>query len=96
MSNINGILNEREKTHGNIDEVGRVYRLLKESFYNGENDIDDYSPVQELVLDSIFAKLAIISCGDPNFLDHWLDIAGYATLAVNELEKNEGGKNGNK
>ena len=96
MSEVKEILNEREKTHGNIDEVGRVYRLLKKSFYNGENDIDDYSSVQELVLDAIFAKLARISCGDSNFIDHWLDIAGYATLAVNELEKNEGGKNGNK
>ena len=86
MSNINGILNEREKTHGNIDEVGRVYRLLKKSFYNGEHTGDDFSSIQVLVLDSIFMKLARISCGDPIFLDHWLDIAGYATLVVKELE----------
>ena len=96
MSNINGILNEREKTHGNVDNVGLVYRLLHKALYVGKNGNDDYSSVQELVLDAIFMKIARISCGDANFKDHWIDIVGYATLAVNELEKNEGSENGNK
>ena len=96
MSNINGILNEREKTHGDINEGAPVYRLLKRAFYTGKNNIDDFSSIQEQVLDAIFMKIARISCGDPNFIDHWQDIVGYATLAVKELEKNEGSENGNK
>ncbi len=86
MSEVKEILIERAKTHGNVDNVGLVYRLLHKALYVGRNGNDDYSSVQELVLDSIFIKLARISCGDPNFKDHWLDIAGYATLVVRELE----------
>ncbi len=32
-------------------------------------------------------KIASILAGDPNEIDHWRDIAGYATLIVKELER---------
>ena len=31
-------------------------------------------------------KIGRILAGDPNHIDHWLDIAGYATLVAKELE----------
>ena len=40
-----------------------------------------------VALDMIFHKLARIGCGNNREIDHWRDIAGYATLVENELEK---------
>lgn len=37
----------------------------------------------------VVIKLARINCGDPTFKDHWLDIAGYATLVAQKLSRLE-------
>jgi len=34
----------------------------------------------------IFSKIARILNGDPNHLDSWTDIAGYATLVADRLQ----------
>ena len=47
----------------------------------------DMSVVQEEALHMICSKLARIANGDPNHIDSWHDIAGYATLVVKALEK---------
>lgn len=38
-------------------------------------------------LEMIAHKIARICNGDPNYADNWVDIAGYATLVANRLEK---------
>ena len=43
-------------------------------------------------LEMICHKIARIVAGDPDFADHWRDIAGYATLVANELEAKNGEK----
>jgi hypothetical protein len=40
---------------------------------------------QALALQMIVQKLARIANGDPDHLDSWLDIAGYATLVAERL-----------
>jgi hypothetical protein len=37
--------------------------------------------VQAESLEMIAVKLARILCGDPEYLDHWADVVGYAKLA---------------
>ena len=37
----------------------------------------------------ILHKVARIMAGNPKEADHWRDIAGYATLAVKELEREQ-------
>ena len=44
---------------------------------------------QAEALEMIAHKIARILNGNPNYADHWADIAGYATLVQRELE---GGK----
>jgi len=44
-------------------------------------------PYQQHALEIIIDKMARIINGDPNYLDSWLDIAGYATLVRERLEK---------
>lgn len=89
MSEVKEILNERAKTHGDFKEVAIWYGELKMIMARGESNC--YFSSQQLALDMICQKLARIKCGDANFKDHWLDIAGYATLVVNELERLENG-----
>jgi hypothetical protein len=38
--------------------------------------------IQREALDQIAGKLGRIFAGRPTFLDHWQDVAGYATLAA--------------
>jgi hypothetical protein len=81
MTDIDEILNEREKTHGDFEDVARVSQEIKDCFVR-----PDTSTSQDEALDMIANKIARICCGNPNEVDHWRDIAGYATLVVRELE----------
>jgi hypothetical protein len=77
------ILNKREQTHGDFAKVARVALKLKDTFRGGGH----MSVVQIEALDLIATKLARIVCGNPNVLDHWEDIAGYAILVVRDLRR---------
>ena len=44
---------------------------------------------QREALEMIAHKIARILNGDPNYADNWIDIAGYATLVANRLEKED-------
>lgn len=73
------LLNEREKTHGSFETHARVTQTLK-SFMAKENVYDKCNPRQCEAIDMILHKLGRIAAGNPNFEDHWDDIAGYAKL----------------
>ena len=77
-------LNEREKTHGDFAKVAHAAKGLKHTFQRGGRRFTD---VQAEALDLIATKLARIVCGDPNVIDHWEDIAGYARLVVRDLQR---------
>jgi hypothetical protein len=44
-------------------------------------------PWQAEALDQMAQKMCRILQGDPDFADHWVDIAGYASLVCAELKK---------
>ena len=78
------ILDEREKTHGSFLSVARVAQELKRVIYGGYN-YPDLSDQQSEALDMIASKIGRILAGNPNEVDHWRDIAGYANLIEREL-----------
>ncbi len=81
------LLATRSETHGSFDRVSRASQQLKgniDRLLKEEDQSLRYH--QEEALNMIVCKLARIICGDPNFEDHWLDIAGYAKLAVNPVQ----------
>lgn len=80
------ILNEREKTHGDFYRVSETWVQLK-NIVDSNIASDNYSHIA--AIDMILLKLARIACGDPNFADHWDDIAGYAMLGKGGCSKNE-------
>ena len=70
---------ERALTHGDFTDQAAISQALK---YLMENT-DGWSrltPVQAEALHMIVHKIARILAGDPNFADHWDDIAGYAKI----------------
>lgn len=74
-----GVLNEREKTHGDYGENSGVAQGIKTLMH--------YSPgwermtkAQRESIDLIATKLGRLSAGNPAEVDHWKDIAGYAML----------------
>jgi len=85
---IDAILKQREQTHGNFAGVSRISQELKRVMYVGYSycDLDDS---QSEALDMIATKIARIVSGDPNEVDHWRDIAGYAQLIVNACSASE-------
>jgi hypothetical protein len=74
------LLSQRQETHGDFNEVARIaqqFRKMMRVEYGWEHMND----AQREALDSMASKFGRIASGDPNFRDHWDDIAGYATLA---------------
>lgn len=47
------------------------------------------APFQREALDMIMHKIGRIINGDPNYIDSWVDIAGYAQLVADQLEEDE-------
>lgn len=88
MNAVNDIIKQRSQSHGDYRYVSKMSQDLKNtlkssSFYN---DLDFYMAE---ALDMICMKEARILAGNARMRDHWLDIAGYAMLVVNELERSD-------
>ena len=80
----NPVLNEREKTHGSFERTAELSYNLK--LFMAENGKNNLSSVQAEALSMIATKIARILSGNPNEVDHWKDIAGYAELVVESLK----------
>lgn len=76
------ITTERHNTHGDFEQNARISQMIKCALRQGI-----YSDVQKEVIDMIALKLSRIASGQANHDDHWIDIIGYATLALNDLKR---------
>jgi hypothetical protein len=82
----NELLAERGKTHGKFSEHADITQSLKRIFNYWTHARDDLlTDSQREALDMIAHKIGRILAGDPNYQDHWDDIAGYAKLVSNEI-----------
>ena len=89
MSEITGVLQQRGERYGSYRCVAWTSQSLKDTIRNSFNVKNNSLEWYQLEsLDLICNKLARILNGDPNYRDSWLDIAGYAQLVVDELDKN--------
>jgi hypothetical protein len=81
---IDNLLAERRETHGDYADHAAVTQQLKAIFHThwGWGRLDN---VQRETLDMIAHKAGRILSGDPNHVDHWDDIAGYARLVSQRL-----------
>lgn len=95
MANVNDTLEQRKNVHGNYavsaqmkDDI--LYRLQTTP------NFDDMDAVGRTTLRMIVEKIGRIMYGDWSFVDHWHDIAGYATLMQNHCEDLHDAKSFNK
>lgn len=79
MSDIDKIIAERGKTHGDFGDQTECAQDLKKAFYNWAQH-NNLTPYMKEAVEMIFHKLARVATGDPFAQEHWDDIAGYATL----------------
>jgi len=84
--NTEQILAERQKTHGEFHSHAFIAQSIKDEMRSTAAWARLIPPQQE-ALEMIAHKIARILNGNAYHLDHWDDIAGYATLVSKYLEK---------
>lgn len=84
MSNVEEILAERQKTHGDFKTHADFAQDLKRVIHR-TGSWPKMTPAMQEGLEMIAHKIARIMNGNPYYKDHWDDIAGYATLVAKEL-----------
>ena len=77
---LDSILESRGKTHGSFSDHAMVEASLMAVV-----DWDKLTMVQRAGMRMILHKIARIIVGDPNHVDHWVDVAGYATLVAKDI-----------
>lgn len=82
---VEGILEERSTTHGSFADNARISQTLKSTIYSTRT-YDKMSDIQREAIEMICLKMSRIVSGNPNEVDHWNDIAGYAKLAAKAIE----------
>lgn len=81
------ILDARGKTHGDFVNNAAISQAIKNLVDNARKETNTYlSPSMLEALDMIALKISRITTGRSTVKDHWVDIAGYATLVANTLE----------
>lgn len=88
MSSIEDTLTERGGRYGDFFGHAMVAMSLKRVIEaNLASRKKRLADDQQQALDTICDKIARIINGDPNYIDNWHDIAGYATLVEKRLAK---------
>lgn len=85
MSNVEDTLKERGTRYGDFVNHADISQELKDIVKANDGGL---APLHKEALDMILHKVARILNGDPNFIDSWHDIAGYAILVEKQIEKN--------
>lgn len=87
MTQTSDIIAARAQTHGDFANTARIAQRLKavkmqELYTRNERGQLPLSPAEEEALDLILTKIARIISGESSLPEHWLDIAGYADIAL--------------
>jgi hypothetical protein len=84
MSDVAETLDTRRATHGDFADHARVTQELKAVVQNSPN-WGRMSAIQREALEMILHKVGRACSGNPDHIDHWHDMAGYATLVEQRL-----------
>jgi hypothetical protein len=86
MPDIHETLKERGTRYGNYLEQTKISASLQDVMHKAR-DFSEMDEDQQDALEMIAVKISRILNGDPWYTDNWRDIAGYATLVADRLEK---------
>lgn len=84
-SEVRRTLDERDARYGGFVNVAETSQTLKDVVRTHDN-YEKLNLMQREALEMIQHKIARIINGDPNYIDNWVDIAGYAQLVADALE----------
>ena len=79
---ISEVLDERGKSYGPFIGHARVTQAIKHAIFNHAPVLEDD---QREALEMIAHKIGRIINGNPDYVDSWVDIAGYAQLVADRL-----------
>lgn len=80
-------LEERGSRYGKFIDMASITQNLKYVVERSLADRDkSLAPDQQEALEMILHKIARIVNGDPDYVDSWVDIAGYAMLVADRLQ----------
>jgi hypothetical protein len=82
---VDEILVERGKRYGRFSGHALISQEIKSVLMRSPS-FKDMNVSQMESMSMIVHKIARIVNGDPNYIDSWADIAGYAQLIVKQLE----------
>ena len=86
MPEVDATLDARAVEYGKFIEGAEVMQMLKRVVLNALNNRDKtLAHDQAEAMDMIIHKIGRIVNGNPDVVDHWLDIAGYAQLVADRL-----------
>jgi len=83
-TNVDAILNTRATTYGAFKDVAQVAQEMKNAIRICNNSELEDDQIE--ALDMIASKIARIVNGNPDHVDSWVDIAGYAQLVADRLQ----------
>jgi hypothetical protein len=89
ITDVDKVLDSRAKDYGKFIEGAEIMQMLKRLVHNYIEDRQ--TPLafdQREAIDMIIHKLGRIINGNPDKVDHWTDISGYAKLVADRLEGN--------
>lgn len=87
-TNVNEMLEGRAARYGSFEGHAKIAQGLK-AVMQERSGWERLTADQREALEMVQHKVARILNGDPNYADNWIDIAGYATLVANRLEKED-------
>jgi hypothetical protein len=85
MNEINNILQERGERYGPFETTALISQQLKMMMQESPK-WNRLTSVQRESLEMIQHKIARMLNGDPDYIDNWVDIVGYATLALEAMQ----------
>jgi hypothetical protein len=87
VTDISSVLDERGSRYGAFADHAAITVALKDVIQNyNSRKWNRLRPSQQEALHMICHKIGRIVNGDPDYIDSWVDIVGYAQLVVKELE----------
>lgn len=91
VQSIGDVLSERGTRYGVFMQQAQIAQSFHLVFEQGRKlsgkNRFSFTPDELEALNMIFNKIARITNGDPHYSDSWRDIAGYATLVADRLDK---------
>ena len=88
MTEMQKILSDRKDKYGDFRYQANLSIYLKRVMRDG-NEWHNMEPYMQESLDMIQHKIARILNGDPNYQDSWVDVIGYAQLALDRIREDE-------